>query len=417
MNEKHHPPLSKKAINNSRTRSPVKEIMTFADKSYLSSIGLQNKEIISFAGGWVNHEAPFEMREAYDNIVNNASLFHASGSYAPSIGSHEAKEAVSRFEKYLYGADIGVDEIAIGLGSTQLAINLFETILDPGDKVLILDPSYCNYPVQIMSAVNGVEIIRFPVVDVVNWEYIAEKKIGEFVEFIIKNKPKMVLLISPDNPTSQVLSDEFCRSALDAVEKVNGYLVMDYAYREITFSNSSPSYFGWGVSPHFISICSNSKWCRGLGRRLGWIKANSEVISALESMLSTTILCADNFHQMAFAKYVDLAITRGTLTSYIRSTCDQYMIASQHMVSCIRDILDIECFEPQGGLFTCVNTNENSATFVQRVLMRTGVLVVPGWGFGDTMKSAIRLSYGPLVRDLDSIYRGISAMSSEFTSH
>jgi len=415
MNNNYRPSLSKKALLNSRNRSPVKEIMTYADENYLSSIGLQNKEIISFAGGWVNHEAPIEMKEAYESILSSQNLFHDSGSYAPTIGSHEAKEAVRKFEKYLYGAEISVDEIAIGLGSTHLAVNLFETILDPGDKVVMLDPCYCNYPVQLMSAVNGVEIVRFPVIDVANWKYIAEQKTGEFVEFILKIKPKAVLLISPDNPTSQVLTDDFCRATLHAVEKINGYLIMDYAYREIIFGETVPSYFGWGVTPHFISICSNSKWCRGLGRRLGWLKASSEVISALESMLSTTILCADNFHQMAFAKYVDLAITRATLKNYIRNTCDQYMIASQHMVDSLRNILDVECFDPQGGLFTCFNTNENSASFVQRILMGTGVLLVPGWGFGETMKSAVRLSYGPLVQDLDLIDRGVEAISCEFS--
>jgi aspartate/methionine/tyrosine aminotransferase len=92
------------------------------------------------------------------------------------------------------------------------------------------------------------------------------------------------------------------------------------------------------------------------------------------------------------------------------------MFAAKHMVNGIRNILQVDCFEPKGGLFTCINVKKNSASFVEETLTKTGVLLVPGWGFGNTMQTAVRLSYGPLVNDCNQIDRGIHAMATQFSN-
>jgi aspartate aminotransferase len=72
-------------------------------------------------------------------------------------------------------------------------------------------------------------------------------------------------------------------------------------------------------------------------------------------------------------------------------------------VQAINQHLKLPCLVPQGGLYTVVRTGVESSEFTRRVLEKTGVIVVPGWGFGDTLKHAVRLSYGPLVHHLDRI--------------
>ena len=71
--------LSKIATELFRTVSPVREIMNFADPSRLKDMGVNENELISFGGGWVNHNAPQELISAYREIINNESLFHYSG--------------------------------------------------------------------------------------------------------------------------------------------------------------------------------------------------------------------------------------------------------------------------------------------------------------------------------------------------
>ena len=406
------PKLSAKATKFKRAISPVRQIMSYADPSHIKSIGINPSDLISFAGGWVNHKAPKELQKAYEEIIVNNDLFHKSGSYSPTLGDLEFKNAIIKFEKHIYGINnLDPSQIAVGLGSTQLAMDLFEVILDPGDKVLLLDPSYCNYPNQIITGIPDAKIIRFPVLDDDTWEYLADSKINEFHEFILKNRPKIILLISPDNPTSKVLSDKFVKAALEAAIEIGSFLVIDYAYKEIVFDEAYPNYYSWGPNDNFISLRSNSKWGRGLGRRLGWVETPDFVIESIESIQNSTILCPDMLHQMAMISYIDTAINNNTLLPYIKNVNKQYQTAARQTVASINKNLGFPVLEPEGGLYTCMKVGSDGGKFVDELLKKIGVLFVPGWGFGRTVKNAVRISYGPLVNDIEKINIGFEKVA------
>ena len=182
------PKISKKAKKFKRSISPVRQIMSYADPNHIKSIGIKPEDLISFAGGWVNHKAPKELQKAYEEIAVNDDLFHKSGSYPPTMGDFDFKKSVIELEKHIYNmCNLDVTQITVGLGSTQLAMDLLEVILDPGDKILLLDPSYCNYPTQIITGIMDASVLRFPVLDDSTWEYLPDSKINEFHEFILEN--------------------------------------------------------------------------------------------------------------------------------------------------------------------------------------------------------------------------------------
>jgi len=398
------PTISKNVSAFKCTKSPVREIMDLANPQFFKKAGLDPADVISFSGGWVNHEAPAQLREAYAGIIRDEKRFHFSGGYSPTIGMPECKSAIVDFEKHLFGAGmkLGPENIAIGCNSTQLTFNLMHIMLSPGDKLLLLDPSYCNYPSQV-TALEGVKIIRFPVLDVASWRYVADEKIAEFTRYILKEKPKLILLCAPDNPTSQVPSTSFIKAALAAAQEVGGFLVIDFAYKELVWGDQLPEYFTWGPTENFVSIHSNSKWCRGLGRRLGWVEGPVEIIDALEAVQGSSILCPDSLHQMALADYVKVGIATNSIKPYVSETAKLYEAAAKRTVQAINQFLKLPCLVPQGGLYTVVRTGVESSEFTRTILEKTGVIFVPGWGFGDTLKEAVRISFGPLVHNLDKI--------------
>ena len=115
--------------------------MKMAERQNILAMGLDPAKVISFGGGWVNHSAPDEFRQAYESIVADADLFHKSGGYTATLGDMECREQIARFEEHLFGVPrLGAEHIAIGMGSTQLTHDLFRTLLDPGDTVMLLDP-------------------------------------------------------------------------------------------------------------------------------------------------------------------------------------------------------------------------------------------------------------------------------------
>jgi aspartate/methionine/tyrosine aminotransferase len=398
------PKISKSVSAFKCTKSPVREIMDLANPQFFKKAGLDPAEVISFSGGWVNHESPPGLRKAYAEIIRDKKKFHCIGGYSPTIGTPECRSAIVDFEKHLFGAQMKLapENIAIGCNSTQLTFNLMHIMLSPGDKLLLPDPAYCNYPSQV-TTLEGVKIIRFPLLDVKSWRFVADEKVGEFVKFIRKEKPKMILLCAPDNPTSQVPSTAFVKAALKAARDVGGFLVIDFAYKELVWGDKIPEYFAWGPMDNFVSIHSNSKWCRGLGRRLGWVEAPVEIVEALEAVQGSSILCPDSLHQMALADYVKQGIAANSIRPYVRRTAKLYEAAAKRTVQAINHYLKLPCLMPQGGLYTVVYTGVESSEFTMQVLKKTGVIVVPGWGFGNTLKKAVRLSYGPLVHHLDKI--------------
>ena len=405
--------ISQKAQNFRRLMSPVRQIMMYANPAHFIALGLKPDEVISFAGGWVNHTLPSELQAAYTEIVSDDRLMHMAGGYSATSGREECKEALVAYERHVYDiTDLAPRNLTIGANSSQLLFDLMCVLLDPGDTVLMLDPSYCNYPSQIITMVKA-KILRFPVVSKDTWVCDTGTRTKAFVDYIKKEKPKVVLLTSPDNPTSQVLPHGFVQAAVKAVKSIGGFLIMDFAYKDLVFDTADlPEYFSWGPTDNFMTVHSNSKWSRSLGRRLGWVEASEEIIQALESIQSSTILAPDTLHQMALERYFKKAIEKDTLRPYIKKVANDYKKAAARTVEAIHTHMDRECFIPQGGIFTCIDVGMDGALFVDTALKEMGVLAVPGWGFGKSLKNAVRLSFGPLVYDLDKIDEGIKRLSA-----
>ena len=138
--------------------------------------------------------------------------------------------------------------------------------------------------------------------------------------------------------------------------------MIDFAYKELVWGGQFPEIFFMGADREFCcSIHSNSKWCRGLGRRLGWVEGPVEIIEALEAVQGSSILCPDSLHQMALADYVKKGIETGSIKPYVAATAKLYEAAAKRTVQAINEYLKLPCLVPQGGLYTVVRTGQESS--------------------------------------------------------
>lgn len=407
------------SFKNGVTSSPIRRIMEMASPSNLKKMGLNPDDVISFAGGWVNHEAPEELRQEYETIAQDRNLFHKTGGYSPSDGTLELKKALLDFNSQLYGIHSSSEEnIIIGANSSQLTYSLFKILLNPEDKVLLFDPAYANYPEQIQSCMNNKNIVHFPLFDAEKWEFVADEVAlaADFELFMDRERPKLILFSSPDNPTGKMLPDLFVKRMLDCALKYDCYVAIDFAYYTFLYDKELPSYFfdSHKQYPNLIKIFSNSKWCRGLGRRLGWIEASETIVETLKVVQQSLILCPDTLHQMALTNYVSKGLKDGSISGYIKRINDDYESASNFLCYCIEKYLSSRFTIPEGGLYSVVDVGMDGDEFVENILKKTGVIFVPGAGFGDSLKNGIRISFGPLVYDKEKIEEGFQRVAKVF---
>jgi aminotransferase len=398
--------------------SPIRQIMKMAERQNILAMGLDPDDVISFGGGWVNHAAPEEFRQAYAEIVSDPTVFHQSGAYTATLGELACREQIARFEQHLFGVPrLGAEHIAIGLGSTQLTHDLFRTLLDPGDTVLLLDPTYANYEGQLAFAAPNLHVVRLPVLDTDSWAYRPvsdpEGVARDFTRLFDQHRPRLVLFGAPDNPTSQVVPQALAELMLERTSAAGAWLAIDFAYK-CQYFQTPPAYYGWSPAdhPNLVAIHSNSKWARGLGRRLGWIEAATPVIEALERVQQVSILCPDTLSQMAMARYLARAIDDGSLGRYVDWANGLYREAARVTLEAIDTHIGCRRLVPSGGLYTVMDVGRNADEFVPEALEATGVLVVPGRGFGPSIANGVRISFGPLVTTPERITEGLRRLGA-----
>jgi aspartate/methionine/tyrosine aminotransferase len=396
--------------------SPIQTIMKMAEDEAIRKMGLNPTQVISFGGGWCNHSAPETLRTAYRTILNDVSLFHQSGRYSPIIGDSACREQLCRFEETIYGLKpLSRNNILLGHSSTQLFHDVLRTICDPGEPVGFLDPTYANYMNAVKCALPTSPIWFVPALDPQTWTYLQTPDVSlEILKQYCDTGLRVFVIPVPDNPTSQIPSDEFLSSALDIITDANGYLILDFAYKALWFRDM-PECYTWSPQeyPHLITLHSHSKWLSSLGRRFGWVEADDAVINGLEKINESMLLSPDTLHSMATVRFLEHTLSDGSLQQYIEDTRHLYERTAAVMISAIDSKLGWKRLSPDGGLYTCCPTpaHQQPQRFIERLLRETGVLLIPGTGFGPSMDYGVRLSYGPLCYDHQKIIEGIERIA------
>jgi aspartate/methionine/tyrosine aminotransferase len=396
--------------------SPIQTIMKMTESHHIKTMGLNPEDIISFGGGWCNHKAPEKLQEIYTQITTDKKLFHQSGRYSPITGDEHLREQLSLLEQHIFKVkNIQAENIHLGQSSTQLFHDILRVLCNPGETIGFLDPTYANYPNAVKCALPTSPLKFIHALDNQTWNYLAspDESLQQLQDFC-KQGLRILVIPVPDNPTSQIPSEYFMKKTLEILEEYNGFLLLDFAYKALYF-DTMPKCFSWSVQhhPHLITIHSNSKWLSSLGRRLGWIEADTTIIQALEKISESTLLSADSLHSMATAEFLQQTLADKTLHSYIEQTRNLYKKTANVLIKAIDTHLGWKRLQPQGGLYTCCPTpqHQHPVTYTQQLLKKTGVLLIPGTGFGPSMNHAVRLSYGPLCYDHEKIKQGIEKIS------
>ena len=357
---------------------------------------LNDKNVISLGVGEPDFDTPWHIREEGIYSLEKGRTFYTSNS-----GLKELRTAISHYTERQLGIRYDdEDEILITVGGSEAIDIALRAMLDPGDEVLIPQPSYVSYePCTILA--GGVPVT------IELQEENDFSLTGEQVEAAITDKTKVLVLPFPNNPTGSILKTEDLRAIAKVVEKHDLYVVSDEIYAALTYTKGGHISIANmpGMRNRTIVINGFSKAFAMTGWRLGYAMGPANIIDQMRKIHQYAIMCAPTTSQYAAVE----AMNNGDKD--VEMMKEAYDQRRRFLLDSFRK-MGLSCFEPLGAfyVFPCIkNLGMTSDEFAEKLLNEQKLAVVPGTAFGDCGEGFIRVSYAYSLEELEEAMKRMEA--------
>ena len=344
------------------------------------------KDAISLGVGEPDFDTPCHIRDEGIHSLEMGKTFYTS-----NAGLKELKVEIANFLKRRYELTYDPsDEILVTVGGSEAIDIAMRAMLDPGDEVLIPQPSYVSYlPCAVLA--NGKPVVI---------ELKAENEFrltAEQLEAAITDKTKLLVLPFPNNPTGAIMEKKDLEAIAEVVIRHDLFVLSDEIYSELTYLEKHVSIASLpGMWERTIVINGFSKSHAMTGWRLGYACGPQKIIQQMLKIHQFAIMCAPTTSQYAAVE----AMKNGD--SDVAHMRDEYNVRRKYLLKRFRE-MGLECFEPFGAfyIFPCIKEfGMTSDEFATELLKAKKVAVVPGTAFGDSGEGFIRISYAYSLENL-----------------
>lgn len=357
------------------------------------------KDAISLGVGEPDFDTPWHIRD--EGIY---SLEKGRTHYTSNAGLKELKIEIENFLKRRYGLSYDYnEEIIVTVGGSEAIDIAMRAMLDPGDEVLIPQPSYVSYlPCAVLAGATPVVI-----------ELKAENEFrltAEELEAAITPQTKLLVLPFPNNPTGAVMEKKDLEAIAEVIIKNDLFVLSDEIYSELTYLERHVSIASLpGMRERTLVINGFSKSHAMTGWRLGYLCGPEQMIQQMLKIHQYTIMCAPSTSQYAA---VD-ALRNGD--EDVAGMREEYDGRRRYLMRRMQE-MGLECFEPFGAfyVFPCIKEfGMSSEEFANELLQSKKLAVVPGTAFGDCGEGFIRISYAYSLENLKKAMDRIEAFVQE----
>lgn len=344
------------------------------------------KDAISLGVGEPDFDTPWHIRDEGIYSLEKGRTFYTSNS-----GLKELRMEIAKFLNRRYGLEYDFNrEMVITVGGSEAIDIAMRAMLDPGDEVLIPQPSYVSYyPCCILA--NGTPVVI---------ELKAENEFRlkpEELEAAITPKTKLLVLPYPNNPTGAVMEKSDLEAIAEIIKKHDLYVLSDEIYSELTYTDNHVSIASLpGMKERTIVINGFSKSHAMTGWRLGYACGPEIIIKQMLKIHQYAIMCAPTTSQYAA---ID-AMKNGD--EDVQKMREEYNGRRRYLLHRFKE-MGLECFEPFGAfyMFPCIKEfGMTSEEFATALLKTKKVAVVPGTAFGECGEGFLRVSYAYSLEDL-----------------
>lgn len=337
------------------------------------------KDAISLGVGEPDFDTPWHIRDEAIYSLEKGRTFYTS-----NAGLKELKIEIDKYLTRRYGISYNYnDEILITVGGSEAIDIAMRSMLDPGDEVLIPQPSYVSYlPCAVLA--GGVPVII---------ELKAENEFrltAEQLEAAVTPKTKLLVLPFPNNPTGAVMEKEDLLKIAEVIIRHDLYVISDEIYSELTYLENHVSIASLpGMRERTIVINGFSKSYAMTGWRLGYACGPKIILEQMLKIHQYAIMCAPTTSQYAA---VD-ALQNGD--GDVAKMREEYNGRRRYLIHRFKE-MGLDCFEPFGAfyVFPCIKEFGMTAEdFATQLLEAQKVAVVPGTAFGECGEGFLRISY------------------------
>jgi aspartate/methionine/tyrosine aminotransferase len=343
----------------------------------------EGKDVVSFGAGEPDFATPEHVVAAAARACHDIE----NHKYTASAGLRPLREAIAEDVRRYSGVDVDWSEVMVTNGAKQAVFQAFAALLDPGDEVLLPSPHWVTYPAGIDLAGGVTVSVPTRIED--------EFKVDvEKLEAARTEKTRMLVFVSPSNPTGAVYTAEEARAIGEWARANDIWVLADEIYQRLTyFTDVAPSIAA--VTPRFenwVLVNGVAKTYSMTGWRVGWMVGPADIVEAANSHQSHATGNVDNVAQQAA-----LAALRGPQDT-VEEMREAFDGRRKLMFSLVSDIPGVACVEPQGAFYVFPDVSKvldgrwaSTDELATVILEEAGVALVPGESFG--APGHLRLSY------------------------
>lgn len=353
------------------------------------------KDAISLGVGEPDFDTPWRIRDEGIYSLERGKTFYTSNS-----GLKELRTEITRYIKRTQGVDYDpVREVLVTVGGSEAIDLALRAMVNPGDEVLIPQPSYVSYePCAILADAKPV-IIELK-------EENEFRLTAQELRDAITDKTKILILPFPNNPTGAIMEKSDLEAIAEVILEHDIFVITDEIYAELTYKGKHVSIISLpGMRERTVLINGFSKAYAMTGWRLGYACAPALIMEQMTKIHQFAIMCAPTTSQYAAVE----ALRNGD--DDVAAMRESYNQRRRFLMYSFKQ-MGLKCFEPYGAfyVFPCIKEfGMTSDEFAERLLKEEKVAVVPGTAFGDCGEGFLRISYAYSLENLKIAMEKIGA--------
>lgn len=359
----------------------------------------QGIDVISLAGGEPDFDTPQAAVQRGIQGILDGKTHYTTGRGIPAL-----RERIAEKLREENGVACTAASVLVTPGAKAAIYCTVRTLIDPGDEVMILDPSWVSYE-SIVQAASGVAVhVPLSFAD----GYAITKKA---LESAVSERTRILIVNTPNNPTGRVMTQQEADIIAAFAQKYDLMVIADEIYEKILFDGSRHISLGSipEIADRVVTINGLSKCSAMTGWRLGYLTANQKVVDQIYLFYQHVFTCVAEFAQEAAVAALDDPQSVETMRLSYQQRRDSF-------IADLETLPGIRCIVPEGAFYAWAQIDYqgmDADAMAKFLLEQAHVVTVPGGAYGENSRDCVRMCFAADPKELKEAVKRMAAVLKE----